>query len=91
MIMSSTYRKGEPNHDQKNISIRGRRDLCPKKVLKRAKIRHNKLLPKMCLHKGNILKVVTIHDHVINILTYNEARQLGLLVLPQIEALLAIR
>ena len=73
-------------------AISSRRDLYHKKVWKMAKIRHKKkkLLTKKCLLKGNILRVIAIHDHVINILTYNEARQLGLLVLPQIEALLAI-
>ncbi|XP_048556699.1 uncharacterized protein LOC125537428 [Triticum urartu] len=48
-------------------AIRGRRNLNPKKVAKRTKIRHTKLLTKTCLDKGNVLRVITSDDHVINI------------------------
>ena len=48
-------------------AIRGRRDFNPKKVAKRSKIRHKKLLTKTSLYKGNILRVVASDDHVINI------------------------
>lgn len=42
-------------------------DLYHKKVEKRAQVRHKKLLTKTYLHKGNILGVVAIDDHVVNI------------------------
>jgi hypothetical protein len=44
-----------------------RRNLNPKKVAKRTKIRHEKLLTETCLNKGNVLRVITSDDHVINI------------------------
>jgi hypothetical protein len=48
-------------------AIRDRRNLNPKKVMRRAKIRHKELLTKRSLNKKNILKVITVNDHVINI------------------------
>src|SRR4051812_38258491 len=48
-------------------AIRGRRDFNPKKVAKRSKIRHKKLLTKTVHYKGNILGVIPRDDHVINI------------------------
>jgi hypothetical protein len=39
----------------------------PKKVSKRTKTSDKKLLTKMSLTKGNVLKVITDDDHVINI------------------------
>jgi hypothetical protein len=56
-------------------AIRGGRDLNPKKVTKRTKIRHKELLIEMCLGKGNILclgkgnilRIITTDEHVINI------------------------
>ena len=48
-------------------AIRGRRDFNPKKIAKRSKIRHKKLLTKTSLHKGNILGVDTSDDHIIDI------------------------
>jgi hypothetical protein len=51
--------------DIKSIGTGG--NLNPKKVAKRAKIGHKKMLTKMRLNKGNILKVIAGDDHVINI------------------------
>src|SRR4051812_1123767 len=48
-------------------AIRGRRDLNPKKIAKWTKISHEKLVAKTSLHKGNVIRVVTSDDHVINI------------------------
>jgi hypothetical protein len=48
-------------------AIRGGRDLNPKKVTKRTKIRHKELLIEMCLGKGNILRIIATDEHVINI------------------------
>jgi hypothetical protein len=48
-------------------SIRGGGNLNPKKVAKRSKIRHKKILTKTGLNKGNMLRVITSDDHVINI------------------------
>jgi hypothetical protein len=42
-------------------------NLNPKKVAKRIKISHKKLLTKMGLNKGNVLRVIANDDHVINI------------------------
>jgi hypothetical protein len=48
-------------------SIRSGGILNPKKVAKRTKISHKKLLAKMGLSKGNILRIITGDDHIINI------------------------
>jgi hypothetical protein len=40
-------------------------DLNPKKVHQRTNIRHKKLITKMNLNKGNVLRVITSDDHVI--------------------------
>ena len=48
-------------------AIRGRGDLNPKKIAKRTKISHEELVVKAGLNKGNIVRVVTSDDHVINI------------------------
>jgi hypothetical protein len=48
-------------------ATRARENLNPKKVAKRTKIRHKKLLTKTCLNKGNVLRVIASVDHVINI------------------------
>jgi hypothetical protein len=42
-------------------------DLNPKKVSQRTKIIHKKLITKMCLNKGNILRVISSDDHVIHV------------------------
>jgi hypothetical protein len=42
-------------------------NLNPKKVAKRTKISPKKLLKKMGLNKGNVLRVIVGDDHVINI------------------------
>jgi hypothetical protein len=49
------------------VTIRTGGNLNPKKVAKRAKISHKKLIMKTGLNKGNILRVITSDDHVINI------------------------
>ena len=38
--------------------MRGERNLNPKKIMK-TKIGHEKLLAKMCLDKGNILRIIS--------------------------------
>jgi hypothetical protein len=48
-------------------TMRDRRNLSPKKLTKQTKIQHKKLLTQTCLNKGNVLRVVTSDDHVINI------------------------
>jgi len=48
-------------------AIRGRRHLNPKKIAKRTKIRHEELVAKASLNKGNVVRVVTSDDHVVNI------------------------
>jgi hypothetical protein len=48
-------------------AIRGGGNLNPKKVAKRTMISHKKLLTKVGLHKGNVLRFITSDDHVINI------------------------
>src|SRR4051812_1368849 len=48
-------------------SINSGGNLNPKKITKWTKIRHEKLLTQTSLNKGDILKVVTGDDHVINI------------------------
>jgi hypothetical protein len=50
---------------QKTLRCRG--DLNPKKVPQRTKIRHKKLITKMSLNKGNVLRVITSDDHVIHV------------------------
>jgi hypothetical protein len=40
-------------------------DLNPKEVPQRTKLRHKKLITKMGLNKGNVLKVITSDDHII--------------------------
>jgi hypothetical protein len=52
---------------RKKNTISGRGDLKTKKVTKRTQIRHQKLLTETLLHKGNVLRIVTRDDHVINI------------------------
>jgi hypothetical protein len=47
--------------------LRRGRDLNPKEVLQRIKIRHKKLITKSGLNKGNIPKVISSDDHVIHI------------------------
>jgi hypothetical protein len=42
-------------------------NLNPKKVVKRTKISHKKLITKMDLNKGNILRIITSDDHIVNI------------------------
>jgi hypothetical protein len=44
-----------------------RGDLNPKEVPQRTKIRHKKLITKMSLNKGNVLRVITGDDHVIHV------------------------
>jgi hypothetical protein len=42
-------------------------ELDPKKVPQRIKIRHKKLVTKMSLNKGNVLRVITSDDHVVHV------------------------
>jgi hypothetical protein len=51
--------------DRKTIRSGGNLD--PKKVAKRTKISHKKLVTKTGLNKGNILRIITSDDHIINI------------------------
>jgi hypothetical protein len=51
--------------DRKTIRSGGNLD--PKKVAKRIKISHKKLVMKTGLNKGNILGIVTSDDHIVNI------------------------
>src|SRR3954452_9611744 len=48
-------------------AIRSGGDLNPKKISKRTKISHKKLITKTSLNKGNILRIITSNDHIINI------------------------
>src|SRR4051812_2449088 len=48
-------------------AIRSGGNLNPKKVAKRTKISHKKLITKTSLDKGNILRIITSNDHIINI------------------------
>jgi hypothetical protein len=48
-------------------SIRSGGNLNPKKVAKRTKISHKKLLTKIGLNKGNILRIIGGDDHIIDI------------------------
>ena len=52
---------------RKRVAIRGRRNLNLKKIAKGAKIRHQKLVAKAGLNKGNVVRVVAGDDHVIEI------------------------
>jgi hypothetical protein len=51
--------------DRKTIRSGG--NLNPKKVAKRTKISHKKLVTKTGLNKGNILRIITSDDHIVNI------------------------
>jgi hypothetical protein len=51
---------------QKEPLMRGG-DLNPKEVPQKIKIRHKKLITKMSLNKGNVLRVITSDDHVIDV------------------------
>jgi hypothetical protein len=51
--------------DRKTIRSGGNLD--PKKVAKRTKISHKKLVMKTGLNKGNILRIITSDDHIVNI------------------------
>jgi hypothetical protein len=51
---------------QKELLIRGE-DLSPKKVPQWIKIRHKKLITKISLNKGNILRVISSDDHVVHV------------------------
>src|SRR4051812_23743228 len=48
-------------------AIRSGRNLDPKEIAERTKIGHKKLLTKTSLNKGNILRIITSNDHIINI------------------------
>jgi hypothetical protein len=48
-------------------TIRSGRNLDPKKVAKRTKISHKKLVTKTGLNKDNILRIITSDDHIVNI------------------------
>jgi hypothetical protein len=48
-------------------TIRSGGNLNPKKVTKRTKISHKKLITKTGLNKGNILRIITRDDHIVNI------------------------
>jgi hypothetical protein len=51
--------------DRKTIRSGG--NLNPKKLAKRTKISHKKLIMKTGLNKGNILRIITNDDHIVNI------------------------
>jgi hypothetical protein len=48
-------------------AIRSGGNLNPKKVAKRTKISYKELLTKTGLNKGNILRIISSDDHIINI------------------------
>ncbi|KAK1610864.1 hypothetical protein QYE76_034537, partial [Lolium multiflorum] len=48
-------------------AIRSRGNLNAKKIAKRTKISHKKLITKTSLDEGNILRIITSNDHIINI------------------------
>src|SRR4051812_24915232 len=48
-------------------AIRSGGNLNPKKISKRTKISHKKLITKTSLNKGDILRIITCNDHIINI------------------------
>jgi predicted RNA-binding protein YlxR (DUF448 family) len=47
-------------------AIRSGGNLNPKKVAKRTKISHRELLTKTGLNKGNILRIISSNDHIID-------------------------
>jgi hypothetical protein len=49
------------------IVIKCRCDLNPKKVAKRAQVRHVKLLTEVTINKGNILRIIPRDEHIIHI------------------------
>jgi hypothetical protein len=51
--------------DRKTIRSSG--NLNPKKVAKKTKISHKKLVTKTGLNKSNILRIITSDDHIVNI------------------------
>lgn len=48
-------------------ALQSRGSLNPKKISKITKIRHKKLLNKIFLRKGNILRIIPCNNHAINI------------------------
>jgi len=73
-LNSTLIRKSGTRKKILNVSFLGNKEsigsggnLNPKKITKRTKIRHEKLLTQTSLNKGDILRVVTSDDHVINI------------------------
>src|SRR3954469_10966529 len=48
-------------------AIRSGGNLNPKKVSRRTKISHKKLITKTSLNKGDMLRIITRNDHIINI------------------------
>jgi hypothetical protein len=54
-------------------AIRSGGNLNPKKVAERTKISHKKLITKTSLNKGNILRIITSNDHIINTEKENSA------------------
>jgi hypothetical protein len=48
-------------------TIRSGGNLDPKKVAKRTEISHKKLVTKTGLNKGNILRIITSDDYIVNI------------------------
>jgi hypothetical protein len=53
------------------VAVRCGCDLIPKKVTKRTQVEHMKLLTKMCLNKGNILRIIPGDEHIINVTKNN--------------------
>jgi hypothetical protein len=51
--------------DRKTLRSGG--NLNPMKIAERTKISHKKLIMKISLNKGNILRIITSDDHVVNI------------------------
>jgi hypothetical protein len=49
------------------VAVRSGCDLNPKKVAKRAQVRHVKLLIETSLNKGNILRIIPRDEHIIHI------------------------
>jgi hypothetical protein len=49
------------------VAIRCGSDLYPKKVAKRTQVRHVKLLTKMSLKKGNIVRIIPCDKHITHI------------------------
>jgi hypothetical protein len=48
---------------QRHISL----SLNPKKEAKRTQVRHVELRTKSCLDEGNVIKIITSDQHIINI------------------------